>query len=302
GSWSDGQWAQGWDSWAPQGSNDWWSQSGWDSWAWGGSGEAQVSQADTKPSTASAKAGQGKVEQPDTQETKGKGKPKEEVATEKGKGAGAAKGKASKPDARFGLTTKEGVQNLFGAALRGKKKPSTETAEPEVANSTASGADVEEAYDDEDDHMEDGQQEQEESATDDEDDQEDEGDDEEEQEAHEEGDLEEVLPLRVTCPRHLQIARRLPLPQVHLAPVSTVVSAEYDAFPNVGRTGRVKILPSLHWEKRTDKVAEQMNKDERKRQFAALDRRFKETSTLPPGLLEQYQAAFGSSEKKFELL
>ena len=211
GSWSDGQWAQGWDSWAPQGSNDWWSQSGWDSWAWGGSGEAQVSQADTKPSTASAKAGQGKVEQPDTQETKGKGKPKEEVATEKGKGAGAAKGKASKPDARFGLTTKEGVQNLFGAALRGKKKPSTETAEPEVANSTASGADVEEAYDDEDDHMEDGQQEQEESATDDEDDQEDEGDDEEEQEAHEEGDLEEAPATPKPKPAYRSLLSKGPL-------------------------------------------------------------------------------------------
>ena len=46
----------------------------------------------------------------------------------------------------------------------------------------------------------------------------------------------------------------------------------------------------------------EMPASERKRQFAALDRRMKDVDTLPPGLLQQYQASFGNSEKKFELL
>ena len=70
-----------------------------------------------------------------------------------------------------------------------------------------------------------------------------------------------------------------------------------------GRVARVRCLSPAEKEAVAKMTTyRQMDKDERKRQFAALDRRFKETSTLPPGLLEQYQAAFGSSEKKFELL
>ena len=77
-------------------------------------------------------------------------------------------------------------------------------------------------------------------------------------------------------------------------------------IPVEGKGKRIARVRCLSQEEK-DAVAamtsyKQMDKDERKRQFAALDRRFKEVDTLPHGLLEQYQAAFGSSDRKFELL
>ena len=73
-----------------------------------------------------------------------------------------------------------------------------------------------------------------------------------------------------------------------------------------GRVARVRVLS----EDEKAKIATmtsytQMEAAERKRQFAALDRRMRDAAgseSLPPGLLQQYQAAFGNSEKKFELV
>ena len=69
------------------------------------------------------------------------------------------------------------------------------------------------------------------------------------------------------------------------------------------RSARVKVLtPDLRSQIENMTHPSQLPREERKRQYAALDRRMKETHTLRPGLLEKYQASHGSSQAKFELL
>ena len=78
-------------------------------------------------------------------------------------------------------------------------------------------------------------------------------------------------------------------------------------FPALSKDGprvaRVRCLSQEEKERvRNLSSYTEMPPAERKRQFAALDRRMRDVDTLPPGLLQQYQASFGNSERKFELL
>ena len=70
-----------------------------------------------------------------------------------------------------------------------------------------------------------------------------------------------------------------------------------------GRTARVRTLTPEEKNAILSMTSyKEMAPAERKRQLSALDRRMQDTASLPPGLLQQYQAAYGSSDKKFELL
>ncbi|CAE7280479.1 unnamed protein product, partial [Symbiodinium sp. CCMP2592] len=305
-SWSDDQWnGHGWGSWTSWDSKDqdWWSQPDWGSQGRAGSGADEHRPGTEEIRAASAKKGQATVPAKGEKQTTGNGKG--EKSKEKGKGAGDT----GKTDMRFGLTTKAGVEQLFGAALR--KKPPSEASKPEVSNAKADGAIVEAK--DTDDHDGDEWQEEpeaEEAATDEEDgddDEEDEyGDEEAEQEEHK-GDEAPQSPhyafpnagISIASCNHL-LAAKLKSDGVGEAPALAPLGISEGKG---SRVARVRCLTPEEKEAVSNMTSyRQMDKSERKRQFAALDRRFKDHSTLPPGLLEQYQAAFGSSDRKFELL
>ena len=69
------------------------------------------------------------------------------------------------------------------------------------------------------------------------------------------------------------------------------------------RVARVRVL-SEEEKARISSLSsyKEMDASERKRQLSALDRRMRDTASLPPGLLAQYQSCFDSSERKFEMV